>query len=344
MKAAVLEQINEPLAIAEVGLGTVSRGQVLVKMKVSGICGAQLQEIAGFKGNAKFVPHLLGHEGCGTVEEVGPDVSEVKKGDKVILHWKKGEGIESDFPSYTFNGKEIRSGKVTTFSEYTIVSENRVTSVPHDIPDDVCALLGCGLSTALGAVFTEAQVREGERVLVVGFGGLGAAVVKAARIAKAGAVIVTDIHDSKRGAAEALGADLFINILKEDIGECLEKRYGAKDAHVIIETSGSARAVEGSLPYLAGGGRYIMIGQPSPGESIVIQNAKHLFDGEGKSIRATQGGGFAPTRDIPRYLALYRDGTLDINHLITHRTTLDNLNNAIQLMRDGKANRIMIDL
>ncbi len=170
MKAAILEEINAPLTIAEVEPEKLSFGQVLVKVLVSGICGAQLQEIAGDKNNTKYIPHLLGHEGCGIVEDVGMGVTKVKKGDKVVMHWRKGDGIESDFPSYAFKGKIIRSGKVTTFSEYSVVSENRITPVPQDVPNDFCALLGCGLSTALSAVANEAQVKPGESVMVVGLG------------------------------------------------------------------------------------------------------------------------------------------------------------------------------
>ena len=143
MKAAILEEINGPLTIGEVTLTDLLFGQVLVKILVSGICGSQLQEIAGNKGNAKFVPHLLGHEGCGIVEDIGPGVTKVKKGDKVVMHWRKGDGIESDFPTYMFKGKPMKSGKVTTLSEYSIVSENRITPVPHDTPNELCALLGC---------------------------------------------------------------------------------------------------------------------------------------------------------------------------------------------------------
>src|SRR3989344_9087925 len=164
MKAAVLENINGPLTIGEVALTDLLFGQVLVKVLVSGICGAQLQEIAGNKGNAKFVPHLLGHEGCGKVEEIGPDVTRLKKGDKVVLHWRKGDGIESPFPTYLYKGRKMPSGKVTTFSEYSIVSENRASVVSEDIPNDFCALLGCSLSTALSTVEKEARVQKGERV------------------------------------------------------------------------------------------------------------------------------------------------------------------------------------
>jgi S-(hydroxymethyl)glutathione dehydrogenase/alcohol dehydrogenase len=342
MKAAVLETIDAPLAVGEVGLGTLAEGQVLVKILVSGICGAQLQEIAGNKGNAKFVPHLLGHEGCGIVEDTGPGVTKVKKGDKVVLHWRKGDGIESDFPMYTYKGKNMQSGKVTTFSEYSIVSENRVTAVPSDIPDDLCALLGCGLSTALGTISNDATVQPGESVMIVGLGGLGACLVKAACIAGAKPIIAIDIHD-KKDSALSLGADVFINSAKENLTEALQ-RTGMKDVNVIVDTSGNARSIRDTLPLLAGSGRYILVGQPKPGESVEITNAYHLFGGEGKTIKATQGGSFSPTKDIPRYVQMYREKKLNIGNLITHRTSLDTINEGITLMREGKANRIMIDI
>ena len=136
MKAAVLETINHPLSIREVELTDLKVGQVLIKIIVSGLCGAQLHEIRGHKGNAKFLPHLMGHEGCGIVESVGPGVTTVKVGDKVVMHWRPGTGIEAPFPSYVLDGKSMSSGKVTTLSEYSIVSENRVTTVPDDTPPE----------------------------------------------------------------------------------------------------------------------------------------------------------------------------------------------------------------
>lgn len=344
MKAAILEKINAPLVVADVEVGAPSLGQVLVKMRVSGICGSQLQEIAGNKGNAKFVPHLLGHEGVGIVEDIGLGVTKVKKGDKVILHWRKGDGIESSFPTYTYKGEKMSSGKVTTFSEYSIVSENRVTPVPHDIPDDFGALLGCGLSTALGTITKEAHVHPGESVLIAGLGGLGACLIKAAHFAHARPIIGVDIHDRKRRVAESLGADLFVNAAKKDVRGEMEKAFGIREVDVIIETSGNAKSISETLPLLASSGRFVMVGQPKPGESVEIKNATHLFDGEGKTIKTTQGGQFMPTRDIPRYIKMYRAGLLKVDDLVTHRVPLRKINNAIELMRDGKANRIVIDI
>lgn len=341
MKAAVLETIDAPLKVAEVGLTPLQFGQVLIKVLVSGICGAQLQEIAGNKGNAKFVPHLLGHEGCGIVQEVGVGVTRVKPGDKVVMHWRKGEGIEADFPEYEYNGKKIKSGKVTTFSEYAIVSENRVTPVPQDTPEDLCALLGCGLSTALGSINEEAQVKFGESVMIIGAGGLGMNLIKAAKLASAYPIISVDIHDSKKEVALSMGAHLYINAAKESIPEALAA-FGLKDVDVIIDTAGNKKSLESTIPLLSGIGRYVLVGQLPAGATVELLNPNHLFGGEGKLIRATQGGKFSPSRDIPRYVRMAKAGVLKTEGIITHHVKLDDINDAIAQVRAGQASRILI--
>ena len=344
MKAVILEEINGLLTVGDVQLTDLTFGQVLVKVLVSGICGSQLHEIAGNKGNAKFVPHLLGHEGCGIVEAVGPGVSKVKKGEKVIMHWRKGDGIEADFPTYTWKGKPMRSGKVTTQSEYTIVSENRITPVPLDTPNELCALLGCSLSTALGLIDNESDLKLGESFMTMGVGGLGVNLIKAARLAGANPIIAVDIHDHKKEVALEAGADLYINAATHSIKDELEKHLGIKDVHVIVDCTGSKKAIEDSIQLLSGIGRFVMLGHPKPGESIELKNANHFFEGEGKSMRATQGGRFSPSRDIPRYVNLYKSGRLNIDNIITHRLKLDQINEAIDLVRKGHASRILIEM
>ncbi|MFA6502895.1 MAG: zinc-binding dehydrogenase [Candidatus Paceibacterota bacterium] len=344
MKAAILEEINAPLVVADVELTPLTFGQVLVKILVSGFCGAQLQEIAGNKGNAKFVPHLMGHEGCGIVEEVGHGVTRVKKGDKVVMHWRKGDGIESDFPTYLYKGKPMRSGKVTSLSEYSIVSENRLTPVPEDTPNELCALLGCSLSTALGTINQEADVKFGESVLIMGAGGLGVNLIQAAKLAGAYPIVIADIYENKRETCEAMGTHLFINSKESSIGDELHKKFGVREMDVIIDTSGSKQAIESTIPLLSGIGRYIMVGQPKPGESIELHTALHLFGGEGKSIKATQGGGFSPSKDIARYVRLHKAGVLKTDGIITHRMKLDQINEAISLVRAGQAGRILIEM
>jgi len=343
MKAAILEQLNQPLVVANVGLTSLLYGQVLVRNLVTGICGAQLEEIKGNKGNGGFVPHLLGHEACGIVEDIGEGVLKVKKGDKVCLHWRKGSGIDSDFPRYIYNGREIRSGKVTTFSEYSIVSENRITPVPHDTPNDLAALLGCALSTALGVIKGPARVQYGESVVVIGIGGIGLNLVRYAVQAGAYPIIAVDIAD-KEAMALSVGANFFANSKEIPLKKALKELAGISHADVIISTVGDRETIEDAVPLLSGIGRFIMVGQPSLGGSLELINAAHFFEGEGKVFMATQSGGFNPTVDIPRYLKMAKGGALSLSNIITGRTTLEGINDAIDEIRAGKAGRIMIDL
>ena len=132
-KAAILVELNKPLAIDQIQLPDQLRfGQVLVKVHYSGICGAQMNEIEGAKGPDKFLPHLLGHEGSGTVLSVGEGVTRVKPNDHVVMHWRPSDGIQCQPPSYFWNGKKVNAGWVTTFNDHAIVSENRLTVIPNE--------------------------------------------------------------------------------------------------------------------------------------------------------------------------------------------------------------------
>jgi 2-desacetyl-2-hydroxyethyl bacteriochlorophyllide A dehydrogenase len=336
MKAVILEQLDSDLTVGEVELTPLQYGQVLVKNLVSGLCGAQLQEISGLKGNANFLPHLMGHEGCGIVQEVGVGVSTVKVGDKVVMHWRKSDGIEAPFPSYVYNGKKMSSGKVTTLSEYSIVSENRLTTVPDDTPEELCALLGCGLTTALGVVTNEANIKLGESVLIVGAGGVGLNLIQGAKLVSAYPIYAMDITDDKEELCLSVGATHYVNSKTNTLPN--------QKFDIIIDTTGNPEAINNVLPYLSGKGRMILVGQPKPGNDVVIPNANKLFDGTGQSIKATQGGMTSPTEDIPRYLNLYKAGLLDIKKIITHRFNLDEINLAFETLKSGKAGRIIINI
>lgn len=335
MKAVVLEKLNSELTVGEVNLTKLQYGQVLVKNIVSGLCGAQLQEIAGLKGNANFLPHLMGHEGCGIVEEIGSGVNTVKVGDKVVMHWRKGDGIEAPFPGYIFNGHAMSSGKVTTLSEYSIVSENRVTAVPHDTPDELCALLGCGLTTALGVITNEAEVKLGESVMIIGSGGVGLNLIQGAKLVSACPIVAVDIVEEKRDLCISVGATHFINSTIEDIDQKFD---------VIIDTTGVPEVIAKATTYLSNTGRLILVGQTKPGQEVTIPNANKLFDGIGKTVKASQGGKTNPVEDIPRYIKLHKAGLLDITKIVTHRFNLDQINEAVELLRSGKAGRIIINI
>ena len=334
MKAAVLEELNQPLTLREVGLTELRFGQVLVKVLVSGLCGAQLHEIKGHKGNGKFLPHLMGHEGCGIVEGVGIGVTTVKPGDKVVMHWRPGSGVESPFPSYTLDGKTISSGKVTTLSEFSIVSENRVTKIDFKTPSVLAAMLGCSLTTALGIIDNECELKFGESVAIIGCGGVGLNLIQAAKMKSASPIYGVDVNQNMFDLSTQLGADCFVY----DID------YLPSKCDVIIDTTGIPDVISKAFERLNPGGRLILVGQPAPDRIVCLPNAVSMFDGTGKSIRATQGGRTDPEKDIPRYIKLAMKGKLDYETLHTHTFTLDEVNEAFDLLKSGNAGRIMVKI
>ena len=340
MKAAVLTTIGGPLVTAEVGLGPLSYGQVRVRVLLSGICGAQLLEIDGHKGNAKYLPHLLGHEGSGRVEEVGPGVTRVRPGQKVVMHWRKAAGVESDPPVYLYRKKSITSGRVVTFCEQATCSENRLTPIGEDAPDELCALLGCSLSTALGIVERDAAIQFAERVLIIGCGGLGVNLIRACAMRLAGLIHVLDLKKEKRQLAYQMGATEYFDVSSGDWWRAAVLEGVKYD--VILDTAGAALTAEQALPFLAPSGRFIMVGQPRPDVAFTLRNAVHFFEGEGKRLTATQGGGCVPHVDIPRYEKLWRMGKLNLTGIVTDTLPLSQVNRAIELVRDGQAGRVML--
>ena len=334
MKAAVLVEINAPLAVCDVELTELKVGQVLVKVLVSGLCGAQLHEIRGHKGNTKFLPHLMGHEGCGVVEAVGDGVTTVKVGDKVVMHWRPGTGIEAPFPSYVLDGKSMSSGKVTTLSEYSIVSENRLTTVPQDTPPELCAILGCALTTAMGIIDNEVDLKFGESVAVIGTGGVGLNLIQAAAMKSACPIIAVDNNPTKKQMCLDVGASKFYTSIDQ-----IEEKVD-----IVIDTTGISEVITQGISILSNTGRMILVGQPAPGKFVTVMNAVNLFNGIGHSIKATQGGKTNPQEDIPRYIRLHKEGLLDVSKLITHTFTLDQINQAFDLLKSGNAGRIMIKI
>ena len=334
MKAAVLEKLNYPLAIREVFPTELLPGQVYVKVLASGLCGAQLHEIRGHKGNGKFLPHLMGHEGCGIVKEVGPGVTTVKEGDKVVMHWRPGSGIESEFPKYHLGEKIISSGKCTTLSEFSIVSENRLTKVPHDTPTVLAAMLGCSLTSAMGIIDNECNLKFGESVAIIGCGGVGLNLIQAAKMKSAYPVYGVDINDKMFDLTHQIGVDIFTCNLE----------FIPHKVDVILDTTGVPEVISKAFDKLAPSGRLIMVGQPAPGTDLNIFNPLSMFDGQGKSIRASQGGGTKPDEDIPRYIKLANREMLDFNTLHTDTFALDNINDAFDLLKTGNAGRIIIKI
>lgn len=326
-RAAVLTSYNSPLELWSIQWAPLKFGQVRVKMISSGICGAQLQEIRGEKGN--HLPRLMGHEGVGTVLEIGEGVTTVSVGDLVVLHWRKGDGIESSSPKYFGALNYHTAGQITTFSEETVVSENRVTRVDQTASTDLCCLLGCSLSTALGVLENDAKLKMGESLLIIGAGGLGTALLYASSRFYPDRVAIVD-RQVKNGRN-------FIHPKISVYWDDWEKRISDL-FDVVIDTTGDCGALEAAVERLNASGRLIMVGQPSGG--FTVKGGHRLFAGEGITIKATQGGGFRPHLDIPRYL----NANLDTAGIITHRVSLENINEGIELVKKGEAGRVLVEM
>lgn len=327
-KAAVLTQYNQPLELWDIEWAPLKYGQVRVKMISSGICGAQLQEIRGDKGN--HLPRLMGHEGVGTVLEIGEGVTTVMAGDLVCMHWRKGDGIESASPKWinTMPDTEPQytAGQISTFSEETVVSENRVTKAYGDL--DLCCLLGCSLSTALGTLEQEAKLKMGESLLIIGAGGLGSSLYYASQYFNPSRVTICDKH--QKHLTHFKNSDVLWGDWAGLLG-----LYSTYD--VVIDTTGDCGALEAAVERLNPSGRLIMVGQPRG--AFTVNGGHRLFSGEGITIKATQGGGFRPQFDIPRYLA----ANLDVSGIVTHRIILSEINEGIELVKRGEAGRVIIE-
>jgi S-(hydroxymethyl)glutathione dehydrogenase/alcohol dehydrogenase len=336
MKAAILAELNQPLIIDEVELpDCLDYGQVLVKIAFTGICGSQIGEIQGRKGPDNYLPHLLGHEASGTVAATGPGVRFVAPEDRVVLHWRKGNGIEAAPPIYRWRGKRLNAGFVTTFNEYAVVSENRVTKVDHDLPMDVLPLLGCAVTTGLGVVTRDARLTIGESVVVLGAGGVGLNIVQGAAMVCADPIIAVDLYDSRLALASSLGATHRVNAKDtQNLSETLRSILGDKGADVVIDNTGNTDMINTAYNLAGPEGRIVLVGVPKKGDNVSFYSLDLHF---GKCITGSHGGDAQPAEDIPRYLRLYKSGKLALDELVTERYTLDEINTAIERMKNGQA-------
>ena len=341
IKAAILETLQAPLVLDEIEVPALECGQVLVQVHCSGICGAQLGEIAGAKGPDKFLPHLLGHEGGGVVLEIGPGVTHIRKGDHVVMHWRKGAGIQASTPKYAWGSRSVNSGWVTTFNECAIISENRLTPIPKDVPLDIATLLGCAVTTALGLINNLAQLKIGQSLAVFGCGGVGLNVVQGAAMVSADPIIAIDIYDHKLALAREFGATHTINSTKADVREEVRKIVGAAGVDVFVENTGLVKLIEQAYELTSSKGKTILVGVPKHDEDITIHSLPLHF---GKVLTGCEGGGADPTVDIPRYIKLYQNGKLDLDRLITHRLSFDEINVALDKVRAGEVGRCVLSM
>jgi S-(hydroxymethyl)glutathione dehydrogenase/alcohol dehydrogenase len=235
----------------------------------------------------------------------------------------------------------VNSGWVTTFSDYTVVSENRLTAIPKDIGFEIAALMGCAVTTALGLVNNDAKIKIGQSVAVFGCGGVGLNVVQGAAMVSAWPIIAVDIYNSKLELARQFGATHIINSKQGNLRDEIRRIAGPQGVDVAVENTGNVRVIETAYELTMPQGRTILVGVPWHHEDITIHSLPLHF---GKVLTGCEGGQSYPTTDILRYLRLYQQGKLQLDRLITHRFPLEKINAALDTVRGGEAGRCILTM
>lgn len=339
--AALLVQTGAPLVLAEIDIPALKPGQVLVEIAYSGACGTQVMEWRGDKGEDKWVPHCLGHEGTGTVLETGSAVTKVRAGDKVVLSWIKGSGIEAGGAVYAWGEKKVNAGGVTTFQRHAVVSENRLTLLPTELPMDLAVLLGCAAPTGMGAVYNVLKAQPGDAVAVFGTGGVGLHAVMAAALVGAMPVIAIDPNPTRRALAPLYGATHVIDPSAADVLTDI-KTIAPQGVDIAVESSGVPAAMEMAVNATRQqGGRAVVIGNARHGATLSLNPS--VFN-QGKSLMGTWGGDSVPDRDYGRYARLLGAGRFPVRNLLSKPYPLEHADQALQDLASGKIGRPLIDM
>jgi alcohol dehydrogenase len=370
IKAAVLNAMgmqppyaeSKPLSVESVELDPPGHGEVLVKIAAAGLCHSDLSVINGDR--PRPMPMVLGHEAAGTVEELGPGVEDLKKGDHVVLIFVPScghclpcaegrpalcePGAAANTAGTLLSGARRlhRNGSplqhhlgCSAFAEYATVSRNSLIKIDPELPLDEAALFGCAVLTGVGAVLNTARVTPGSTVAVVGLGGVGLSSVLGAVLAGARQVVAVDLFTDKLDLAKKLGATDVFNASNAD---CVEQVRAATNGGVefAFELAGSVKAMELAYKITRRGGTTVTAGLPPAAHTIPIPQVNLVA--EERTVKGSYIGTCVPMRDLPRYVSLYRRGRLPVDRLMTGRLKLAEINAAFDRLREGKAVRQVI--
>ncbi|HEY1960574.1 MAG TPA: S-(hydroxymethyl)glutathione dehydrogenase/class III alcohol dehydrogenase [Polyangiaceae bacterium] len=364
-RAAVAWEVGKPLVVCDVELAGPNAGEVLVELKATGVCHTDEFTRSGADPEGLF-PAILGHEGAGVVREIGAGVTSVKPGDHVVLLYTpecracksclsrktnlctairatQGKGLMPDGTSrFTSNGKTIHHYMgCSTFAEHTVLPEIAVAKVRADAPFDKICYVGCGVTTGIGAVIFTAKVEVGANVVVFGLGGIGLNVVQGARMAGAAQIVGVDVNASREALARKLGMTHFVNPkdVKDVVGHLVELTGGGADYS--FECVGDVKLMRQALECChRGWGVSVIIGVAGAGQEIATRPFQLVT---GRVWKGTAFGGARGRTDVPRIVDWYVDKKIEIDALITHKLPLERINEAFDLMHEGKSIRTVIE-
>jgi len=353
---------SRPLAIETLELRAPGPGEVLVRIAAAGLCHSDLSVINGDR--PRPVPMALGHEAAGVVEALGDGVGDLKAGDHVVLVFvpscghcnpcaegrpalcEPGAAANTAGTLLSGHGRLFREGSpvyhhmgCSAFADHAVVSRRSVVKIDPDLALDEAALFGCAVLTGVGAVVNTAQVRAGSTVAVVGLGGVGLASILGAIASGARAVVAVDLADDKLALARSLGATHGFNAAAPDLVEQVKAatRGGVDYA---IEMAGSVKAFDTAYRITRRGGTTVTAGLPPPGANWAMPVVNLVA--EERTVKGSYIGTCVPTRDLPRYIDLYRQGKLPVDRLLSGRLVLEDINTGFDLLHEGKAVRQVV--
>jgi len=365
VRAAVAVEAGKPLTIETVQLDGPKEGEVLVEIKATGICHTDAFTRSGEDPEGLF-PSILGHEGAGVVVDTGPGVSTLKKGDHVIplyipecrqckaclsgktnlctaIRETQGQGLMPDGSSrFSLNGEKLFHYMGTsTFANYTVVPEIALAKIREDAPFDKVCYIGCGVTTGIGAVINTAKVEAGANVVVFGLGGIGLNVIQGAHMVGANRIIGVDLNPSKKSLAEKFGMTDFVNPKDIDgdlVAYLIELTDGGADYS--FECIGSVNTMRQALECChRGWGVSVIIGVAGAGQEISTRPFQLVT---GRVWKGTAFGGAKSRTQVPQIVDWYMDGKINIDDLITHTMPLEDINEAFDLMHEGKSIRSVV--
>jgi S-(hydroxymethyl)glutathione dehydrogenase / alcohol dehydrogenase len=356
MKAAIFRGAQQPLTVEDVEIDKPIEHEVRVRVVGSGVCHSDLHFIDGYYDFP--APAILGHEAAGIVEEVGPRVDEFTPGDHVIaclsvfcgrcaycltgrtnLCQSRPMRPKDAPPRLSWMREPVNQfANLSAYAEQMLAHSNALVKVDDDLPLDRLALIGCGVTTGVGAVLNTARIEPGSVVAVFGCGGVGLSAIQGARIAGARKIIAVDVHDHKLDKARELGATDTVNASKSDAVEAIrEMTDGGVDYS--FEAIGLKRAAEQCFECLAPGGTATVIGMIPIGQKVELEGSVFLRE---KKIQGSLMGSNRFKVDMPKYIDFYRQGRLKLDEMITRTITLDDLNDAFRAMKAGEVARQVI--
>lgn len=357
IQAAVCHKFGHPLVIEEVFLDAPGENEVRVKLSACAICHSDISYMEGAWGGA--LPAIYGHEAAGTVQEVGPGVTLTKPGETVVVtlirscgrcfFCENGESflcdasfrLDRDSPLHTQSGQPIfQAMRTAAFAEEVVVHESQLVPVPAEMPVESASLLACGVITGFGAVVNTAKVAAGSSVVVIGAGGVGLNSIQAAALSGAAPLIAVDLLENKLAAARHFGATHCLNPLESDLLSGVKALTAHRGADYVFVTVGSEKALHQGLTLMRRGGTLVLVGMPATGVKLTVEAAD--FANDSQRVLGSKMGSTHLHSDLPKLVALYQDGHLKLDELITQRYALAEINEAISAVKRGEALRNVI--